>query len=120
MNWPVLLLLLAVVVAFYVFQLMARLWIMNKWIDEGLTDRQAGLLFVLSSTAPYIALLVGGALFIPEVFPILALIAFLVTVPTIVLNFALFDSKRGHRDRMRQDRAAKVRLGELPEKAPDR
>ena len=120
MNWPILLLLGGAVLAFYVFQLWARRQIITRWIDDALTDRQAGMLFVLSSIAPYAALLASVLALYPRAFLIMLAFALLVTAPTIVLNFALFDSRRGHKERLRRDREAKRLSPEPLEKARDR
>ena len=105
MNWPLLLLAVLALVAFVVARRKAREWIVNRWLEDRITNHQAAALFVLVLMAPLV-LITAWVLITNISSSLVLLIPMLILVWVAVAAGGLLDyaSQHGVKERIRRDR----------------
>jgi len=101
-------LLAVAVLAYLVGRLVLRRWVRDRWLDDRLSNRAAGILFGLVSIAPLIAIFVVLLWSVPEAAPILLVAIVPAALLFIGLPGAVMDymSAHGTKEAMKRARRA--------------
>jgi hypothetical protein len=111
-NWPLTIGVIVGAIAFVVARIWVRRWIINRWLDNGFSNRMVASLLVLTFFAPMLLVFLFAVVTNPETMVGLVLVMALIFAPMLALAGGLMDyaAQHGVKERMLKDREARRRV----------
>jgi len=108
-NWPLTVGVIVGAIAFLVARVWVRRWIVNRWLNDGLSNRMVAALLVLTFLAPMLLVFVFAVATNPGTTLTLTFVLVLILAPMLALAGGLMDyaAQHGVKERMLKDREAR-------------